>query len=280
MQSANDSFHFSGRISKFPLGDVLQLLAMSQLMGRLELRCPEPLAQGKIFVEDGMLLDVELVESEAGDSLGFTALERVLAWREGHFTFIQGARPQAARLNQSITNVLLDTHHRADERREILAALPPGSKIIRIDPEPPGVPKLTSEEWQVLALVNGRRSIPRISEKFPDDVKALCLLRALISKGAVTVASPEPERGWQSLLPLPIAAAAVQGERPFPTRLRANLLLKDVDGRKTLGELNQRLAIPPAELLDEVHYLRDLRWIRFSTGDIKRLGDLRSEMAV
>lgn len=279
MQAVNDSFHLAGSLSKFNLGDVLQLLAMSQLTGRLELRCPEFIAQGKVFVGNGILLDVDLVE-EAGHFLGFIALERILAWQEGQFTFVQGAQPQVSRLNQPINNVLLDTHHRADERREILASLPATTEVVRIVPEPHVVPSLSTDEWQILALVNGRRSILRISEMHSDDVKALRSLRALMEKGAVTVVSPEPERTWQSLLPLPVTAAAIEGERLFPARLRANLLLKEVDGRKTLGELNQRLALSVVDLLEEIHYLRDLRWIRFSIGDIKRLGHLRSEMAV
>jgi hypothetical protein len=279
MPAVHEAFHLAGRLSKFHLGDVLQLLAMSHLTGRLDLRRPDPLAQGRLYVRDGVLLDADLVEAEAGDACGLPALERILTWKEGHFSFVQDVLPPQSRLNQPITSVLLDTHHRSDLRREFLAALPAGTEVLRIAPEPAIVPILTAEEWRALALVNGRRTLSRITEKCPDDVAILRALCTLIQKGAITTTTLEPERSWQALLPIPVSTRAIQGERPFPARLRANLILKEVDGHKTLGELNQRLSLPVPDLLEDVQYLRDLRWVRFSSGDTRRLDALRTEMA-
>lgn len=280
MPALHEAFHLAGRLSKFNLGDVLQLLAMSQLVGRLDVRRPEPMAQAKLHVRDSLLLDAELVDAETGDFEGLAALERVLTWKEGHFSFVQDALPAQARLNQPITSLLLDTHHRTDLRRELLVVLPPMGSVLRMVPEPTTVPHLTALEWRALALVNGRRTLQRILEKSLDDVAALQALSQLMAKGAIATADLEPEQSWQALRPIPVSTASIKGERPFPARLRTNLILKEVDGRKTLGELNQRLSVPVPELLADVHYLRDLRWVRFSPGDTRRLEALWAEAPV
>jgi hypothetical protein len=278
MQSQDEPFHLAGQLSKFQLGNVLQLLAMSQVKGRLELRSQEPASQARIYVAGGMLLEVEMVEADSGKLSSLKALERVLEWQDGHFSFVQGSEPKTASINQPLNNALLSTHQRMDERRNLLAALPQGHEILRIVAEPPQVPMLNAEEWRILALVNGKHSLLRIAEKAADDVAALAILQALMAKGAVEVKSVVADRSWQSILPQVVPASSIQGERPFPSHIRANVLLKAVDGKRTLGDLDHALAMTLKELFENVRYLRDLRWISFSSGDSKRLETFYSEV--
>ncbi len=209
---------------------------------------------------------------------GLTALEELLGWEEGRFVFVPGEKPRQLAWEIPIPHALLEAERRRDELHRAMGQLPPLETVFRLDAGLTEGPSFSLEAWQVLTLVNGRRTLGGILQKAKDKVNAARVLGQLLEKGVITLRVPESEDAWQSLRPSPLAAIYVDGERAFPARLRANLLLKAIDGHKTLLELSQMLNLKVEDIQEDIAYLLELRWIRFSPSEERRWAKMKGDL--
>ena len=253
-------FQLKGKLVDFNLTEVIQFLNMNHKSGELAIHDASHMQIGSMF-----LLAGELVHASMNDSHGLTAFNRNLHLAEGYFVFLADRQTPAQSIEMSTQVLLMEAHVRNDERRQLQGQLPHAETILTLANEVASVPSLNTSEWKTISFVNGRRTISRICRKFGDELGALWALHGLYSKGLVVpVAAESP---FFPLTPLVLHASQVSEERPYPPRLRTNLLLKAIDGRTTLKHLADGLKMDFRELNEDIRLLLELKWISFNAED-------------
>lgn len=91
----------------------------------------------------------------------------LFSWQEGDFYFHEGKEPRNAPflLDLSTMNVLMEGTRRIDEWLEIQKVLPPDDVLLAVCKSPKTNKdeiSLTIEEFRILALINGERTLPDI----------------------------------------------------------------------------------------------------------------------
>lgn len=254
-------FQLKGKLVDFNLTEVIQFLNMNRKSGELAIYDSAHAQVGSMF-----LLAGELVHASMNGSHGLTAFDRILHLAEGYFVFLADKQTPAQSIEMPTQVLLMEAHVRHDQRLQLQGQLPHVDTILTLVNDVASVPALNTSEWKALSLVNGRRSIARICQKIGDELGALWALHALLSKGLVVpvVAAESP---LCPLTPLLLHASMVSEERPYPPRLRTNLLLKAIDGRTTLKQLADSLKMDFRELNEDIRLLLELKWISFNAED-------------
>ncbi len=109
--------------------------------------------------------DLEKVVSEQVEELIYS----ILSWEGGSFKFYENQYPtqEEIKVNISVENAILEGCRRIDEINRSKEVLPELDTIMTIAPSPTERRtdiSLQSEEWNLLGLVNGQRSIREIVE--------------------------------------------------------------------------------------------------------------------
>jgi hypothetical protein len=177
-----------GKISTEQLNEAVGIQARSESSKRL----------GQILIEKGFVnrSDLEQVVKHQVEELIYS----LLSWGIGSFKFYENQHPteEEITVNISVENAILEGLRRLDELNRAKGILPDTGIILALAPTPPERQtdvSLHSDEWNLLALVNGRRSINEIADlsKIPR-ADALCKLGALKLAGlVVTTDKKEPE---------------------------------------------------------------------------------------
>ncbi len=245
-----------GNLVDFRLPDIVQFLHLGRKTGELALFTEDRIPAGSLFMVQG-----ELVHAVQGESRGVDAFARLMILDRGNFAFLAERLCKELTIERPVEALLMEAHARHDELSRYRAELPPAEEVLSISCSVEDVPRLSVEEWRILSLVDGRRTIGRIVEKNGDEYAALSALHSLLAKGLLQRGSPaSPLSG---LIPRPLPAAQVSAERPYPPRLRTNLLLKAIDGRTPLGRLAESLKLGLAEMAEDIRLLLELKWIWF-----------------
>jgi hypothetical protein len=253
-------FQLKGKLADFDLTEVIQFLNLNRKSGELAIHNSGHDLLGSLFMLDG-----ELVHACFNGSHGLTAFDRILHLAEGYFIFLADKQAPARSIEMPIQILLMEAHVRQDELRHLLNELPIPETFLTLVSDIASVPPLNTSEWKVLSLVNGRRTISRISQKSGDELGALRALHALIAKGLV--APMATESPLFPLIPSFQSSSAISAERPYPPRLRTNLLLKAIDGRRSLKQLADCLKVEFPELIEDIRLLLELKWISFNAED-------------
>ncbi len=153
---------------------------------------------GKILLEKKFIdrADLEEVVRSQIEELIYS----LLSWESGSFKFYENQYPtdEDITVSLSVENVILEGLRRLDEINRIREAIPDFSHVLTITPAPPERRKeisLQSEEWNLLSLVNGRRTISEVADASDlPRMDALAKLAALKLAGLVaTTDSPDTE---------------------------------------------------------------------------------------
>ncbi len=122
------------------------------------------------------LIDMQLFDKkEVSDCLRMQIEEIVynlFSWNEGEFTFTEGTKPDNAPflVNLTTMNVVMEGTRRIDEWLEIQKVLPPNNILLRISLSPKVSSDeitLSLDEFKVLSVLNGERTLPEIIEASP-----------------------------------------------------------------------------------------------------------------
>jgi hypothetical protein len=148
------------------------------------------------------LVDMNLfTKEEVGECLKLQIEEIVynlFSWREGDFIFHEGASPKHAPflIELNTMNVVMEGTRRIDEWVEIQKVLPPDDTIIHLNTNPKTKReeiKLSMEEFRLLTLINGDRTLPELIDLSPVGEFVTCrALYRLITQG-LAVASGKRE---------------------------------------------------------------------------------------
>lgn len=256
----NPEFQLKGGLAEFRLPEVVQFLHINRKTGELAIYAADHSHIGSIFLVQG-----ELVHANLKEIRGVAAFERIMFLDRGYFIFLAENISQDLTIESPLQVLLMEAHARHDELSRFRAELPPFETVLAILNDVTTVPSLTTQEWKILSLINGKRSIEGIAQKDGDEHAALSALHSLMVKGLIAVTTEKSP--LLALTPRPLPASRVDGERPYPPRLRTNLLLKAIDGRTSLAKLAESLQIEISELAEDIRLLLELRWISFPAAD-------------
>jgi hypothetical protein len=145
---------------------------------------------GQILIQKGYIdrTDLEKVVREQVEELIYS----ILSWQSGSFKFYENQYPtqEEIKVNISVENAILEGCRRIDEINRTREVLPDFETVLTIAPSPAERRtdiSLQAEEWNLLSLVNGRRSINEIVEiSNLDKVITLQKLAALKLAGLIT----------------------------------------------------------------------------------------------
>ncbi len=148
---------FQGTLSELPLPDIIQLVSVSGKTGAFTLNRNSE--SGRIYLRDG-----QIEHAVAGHLVGEEAVYELATWNEGEFLFEPGPSGTQKTVHKSNTNLLMEAARRMDEWKIL-------SKRIRSTRQVP-VPvqgdfntsvSFTADEWRLLSVVDGRRSIEELA---------------------------------------------------------------------------------------------------------------------
>lgn len=178
---------------KLPLGEVLKaegILKEAQLVAALAQKERQPARRiGEIFVQLGSVTQPQM--EEAVRRQVEELIYRILRWERGNFKFYENEFPteEEVLIRISTENLILEGVRRMDELEQVKVRLPVFETVLRIKPIPPQRVRevsLKGNEWNVLALVDGRKDIYQIVERSNlDRLGTLKSLAALFLAGLV-----------------------------------------------------------------------------------------------
>jgi hypothetical protein len=176
--SVPEASDFRGDLTQVSLVDLIQLLSVNRRSGVLVLQTP--LGAGEVRLGDGEVVDALYRRLE-----GKKALFRLLAEREGTFSFMGGASVSLLRrIDEPINALLMEGLRELDESRELTAALALGDDaLIALVPPALGDPDI---RVMVLTLLVTPRTLSEVLDDVPAlDLEVLQVISGLLSSGAV-----------------------------------------------------------------------------------------------
>lgn len=125
---------------------------------------------GKLCVEAGVMTEAQL-----RDSLKIQVSEIVydaFVWDGGTFSFVQETTlpSHAVTISIDLTNLIMEGARRIEEWEQCVKLLPDPSVIFRVVTAPRDEKiTLTADEWKILFMINGQRTIAELCEDSEDD---------------------------------------------------------------------------------------------------------------
>jgi hypothetical protein len=126
---------------------------------------------GQLCVQSGVMTDADL-----RDSLKIQVSEIVFdafVWDGGTFSFVQETSlpSHAVTISIDLTNLIMEGARRIEEWEQCAKLLPDPGMIFRVVATPRDEKiTLTAEEWKILFMINGQRTIAELCEASEDDV--------------------------------------------------------------------------------------------------------------
>jgi len=122
------------------------------------------------------LIDLNLFDKEEIAACLKLQIEEIVynlfSWREGDFLFREGEAPRNApfQIELNTMNVIMEGTRRIDEWMEIQKVLPPDDVLMAMSPSPKINRQeitMSLDEYRVLSLVNGERTLPELISLSP-----------------------------------------------------------------------------------------------------------------
>jgi len=179
---------FDGDLKNFSLADILEMLQMGKRTGALSIRHGEEI--GTLFFRKG-----ELVHATHRNMTGEEAAYNLLGWKTGRFRFDTTIYPTRRSIEISATNLILEAARRTDELADLQTELPPPDTVLHFAKVAGKVDDihLSADEWKVLSLVDGHRSIAGVcAESDLDEVSTLQIIEKLLGIGLLQREGDDP----------------------------------------------------------------------------------------
>jgi hypothetical protein len=186
-------------LKKEPLGQKLVrsgALSEGQLRKALDLHATTGERVGEILLRGGDIMEEQLsaaVREQIED-----AVFDLLRWEAGEFAFEPHERfTVEIPISVSVENLIVEASRRLDELELIRRRIPSPDVVLAVAPTPPEGAKqinITPDEWRLLVLVDGSRTVGEIAEAADlDEFSGLRTLYGLLSSGLVDVTSLGPQ---------------------------------------------------------------------------------------
>ena len=178
-QTSSESIFLQGKLENFNLSDIIQLIVMSQKSGSLVLQNPELKEKALLYIANGSLIHAEFDEEQ-----DVVVFEIVIKWDKGDFYFLLDVKSPVKSIEQDLQSLLLNAVSKIDDIQRLANELPDDGAKLVINQHILRVHELTLEEWKVLVLANGRRTIRNIFQMIGNELTVKQLLVRLLKKGS------------------------------------------------------------------------------------------------
>ena len=145
-----------GNLAQLPLLQVLRLLNSNGQTGRIALK--DGSRSASIYLRLG-----SVVHAESGDERGVEAAYRLASWLHGDFSFVPDVEAPEESITLSTEELLEEAAEKTEEWEVIRDLIPTTDIVFRLSPtRPASSTTLQPDEWQVLAQVDGFKSVGQI----------------------------------------------------------------------------------------------------------------------
>ena len=192
-------YYAESSLTNEPLGQKLihnKALTEGQLRKALDQSASSGKRVGRVLVESGVV-DEDAIEAAIRQQIEDAAFD-LLRWELGEFEWLQddGLEVEVP-ISVSVENLIMEASRRLDELEVIQRKIPSSNVVLAMAATPPDGAveiNITPEEWRLLVLVNGTRTVSDIAEMVGlDDFAAMRMLYGLVSAGLIEVAGSAEE---------------------------------------------------------------------------------------
>ena len=192
-------YYADSSLTKEPLGKKLiraRVVTEAQLMEALDRSASGEGRVGEILVSSGIATTEQLqgaIKQQIED-----AVFEMLRWDRGGFSWDPGVEANVEiPIAVSVENLIMESSRRLEELELIQRKVPSEDTIPGMAPSPPeGAVEIniTPEEWRILVLIDGRRTVRDISSGSGwDEFTTMRTLYGLVSAGLVEILGPPAE---------------------------------------------------------------------------------------
>jgi hypothetical protein len=137
-------------------------------------------------IDEGALHDI------VGEHIVDTVFD-LLRWVDGEFAFaVDEANPDDVGVSRQVDEVVTEARRRLDAWADVAATVPSPQTVLTLSANPPEDPHLTRDEWALLALVDGQRSVGEIVSLLGrGDFSTVSALADLVSRGLLRAGDGE-----------------------------------------------------------------------------------------
>lgn len=186
-----------GTLDKFPLRELIEMVAYSSVTGVLEVHMGADV--GQIFFSDG-----RPYHAIAGPHTGIDATAALFELRSAPFRFVADKQHPESTLWQDTWEIIERSEDLSDKWIDIRSRIPSMSCVPSLCDDPAiGQVQISDITWPVLAAIDGVRTVEQISEHLNLMLLDCCVsLVALLDRGLIAIRlSQSPSQPPQ--LPLP-----------------------------------------------------------------------------
>ncbi len=147
----------------------------------------------------------------------------LLRWVEGEYSFIVGeGDPDDLGVRLPVEHVVSEARRRLDVWAGLTATVPAAEAVVSLAPVPGEPPVLTVDEWQLLALVDGRRTVADLVDlSGRGDYAVVGALAALVDRGLLLVREPGSDGSTATACRQDLLAGLEGRPRPVVPPVRA-----------------------------------------------------------
>jgi hypothetical protein len=147
-----------GNLKQLSLLDILRMLSTGRRSGRLDIK--QAGKSGEIYLDRG-----NIVHAVTGTQIGENGVYTLMGWLEGDFTFTPDFPAPERSIDAASEQLLLEATRQAEQWEDIKDVVSSTDAVFNISPSgSTSTVSLKPLEWQVLAQVNGQRSVIEIGE--------------------------------------------------------------------------------------------------------------------
>lgn len=141
----------------------------------------------------------------------------MLRWPSGEFEFVHDeTHPDDLDVNISVDEVVAEGQRRIEEWKRLAEAIPDPDALVWFVSNPEADPALSAEEWQLLQLVDGRRTVGDLVQlSGRGDYALVKTLSAMVDRGLLMVRTPADGDAISAVLRRQNLLAALEG-MPLP----------------------------------------------------------------
>jgi len=160
---------FQGSLKDVKLPDIIQLMSVSSKTGCFVLEKKDE--KGFIYLAEG-----QFVHAQCGKLTGEEAIYALSIWTEGSFIFDEGKTTTERSIKKRNTHIMMELARKFDEWRVLSKKIPSLDLIPELESLGNKKVSFNTQEWNVLAKINGIQSITQIADltkMLPIDVAKL-----------------------------------------------------------------------------------------------------------
>ncbi len=174
-----------GDLSQVKLFDILKPLLMGKKTGRLGIRGKE---NGEIYLEMG-----NIVHTKTPSSSGEYGFFTIMGWKMGRISFEPDQPPPEKTIPIPSEQLLLNWSSKKMEWERIKEVIPSNSAVFCLSPRSEGGSKsISPDQWAVLALSNGARTLSEIAGFLNwDEFKVIRTVYQLVQSGLMEQAGEQ-----------------------------------------------------------------------------------------